>query len=179
MLTRSPFPSMLVFQKTSCSCISSSNSVIMTRSSAYSFSQRHPVWNSWENSSRTMMNSIGLRQEPWWTPTFTLNYSSEVTTNTHSASRIFIHALYDQHLPLLNAKLAKGPLTVDTQSNTFSRSTTAMHSVLLMAWDFSCNWRTMNMGLWCQAWSQTACYRCAFVVVGSSQPPSLEPLWPG
>ena len=35
--------------------------------------------------------------------------------------------------------------------------------------------------LWCcvQAWSQTECLRCILVVVECSQPPSLEPSWPG
>ena len=71
MLTCNPFPSMLVFQRISFCCNSSSNSVMTTRSSAYRFSQGHPVWHIWERASRTMMNNKGIK--PWWTPTFTLN----------------------------------------------------------------------------------------------------------
>ena len=105
ILTRSPFPSILVFQRISFSCSSSSDSVTMTRLSAYRFSNGHPVQNSWERAFRTAMNSRGLSQEPWWTPTFTLNSS---LTNTHSASDIFMHALYEPHQPL-NLKLVNSP----------------------------------------------------------------------
>ena len=55
MLTRNPFPSMLVFQRISFCCNSSNDSVMMARSSAYRFSQGHPVRNSWERVP-----------EPWW-----------------------------------------------------------------------------------------------------------------
>ena len=60
MSTQSPFPSMLVFQRISFYCNSSKESVMMTKSSAYRFSQGHPVWNSWERASRTVINSKGL-----------------------------------------------------------------------------------------------------------------------
>ena len=102
MLTRIPFPSMLVFQRISFSCSSSSDSVMMTMSSAYRLSHGHPVSNSWERASGTMMKSRGLRQESWWTPTW-------VASNMHSASGMFIHVLYEPHKPNLNAKLAKSP----------------------------------------------------------------------
>ena len=57
MLNQSPFPSMLVFQGISFCCNSSCNSMMMTKSSAYKFSQGHPVQNSWERASRTAMNN--------------------------------------------------------------------------------------------------------------------------
>ena len=63
------FPSILVFQRISFFC-SFSNDSMMTRSLVYRFSYGH----LWERASRTV-NSGGLRQEPWWTPTFTLNAS--------------------------------------------------------------------------------------------------------
>ena len=75
MLTGSPFPPMLVFKSVSLYCSSSSESVMMTRSSAYRFPQGYPVRNSLERASRSTMNSKGLKQEPLWTPTFTLNCS--------------------------------------------------------------------------------------------------------
>ena len=70
MLTRSPFPYMWI----SFSCSSSGDSEMMTMSSTHGFSHRHHVRNSWERASRTVMNSRGLRQESWLTPTFTLNF---------------------------------------------------------------------------------------------------------
>ena len=91
MLTWSPFPSMLVFQRISSSC-SSSSDWEMIRSSAYMFSQGHPVWNSWGKASRTMMNSSGVRQEPCWTPTFTLN-SSLWLQPTHTLLLAFSYML--------------------------------------------------------------------------------------
>ena len=59
MLTRSAFPSMLVFQRISFYCSSSRESVMMTKLSAYRFSQGHPVRNFWERASRTVINSKG------------------------------------------------------------------------------------------------------------------------
>ena len=55
ILARSSILSVLVFQRISCSCSSSSESEMMARSSAYRFSQRHPVRNCWERVFRTVM----------------------------------------------------------------------------------------------------------------------------
>ena len=62
-------------QRISFSCSSSRDSVMMTKSSAYRFSQRHPVQNSWERpkASRMVMTRRRLRQQPCWTLIFTLN----------------------------------------------------------------------------------------------------------
>ena len=75
MLTQGLFLSMLVFQRISFSCRSSSDSVMMTSASAYRFFQGHPAWNAWEKASTTVMNRKGLRQKLWWTHTLTLNSS--------------------------------------------------------------------------------------------------------
>ena len=60
LLARSPFPYMLVTQGISFSCSSSGDSVVMTRSSVYRFTQVHPVRNSWERTFRTLMHCRGL-----------------------------------------------------------------------------------------------------------------------
>ena len=64
MLTHSRFPSMLDFQKIRFSCTSTSDSVMTIMLSAFRSSQGHPVQNSWERASRTVMNSRELRHEP-------------------------------------------------------------------------------------------------------------------
>ena len=40
---------------------------------------------------------------------FYTEHSTQIATNTHSASGTFIHALYEAHQPLLDTKLAKIP----------------------------------------------------------------------
>ena len=101
MLTWSHFPLMLDFQRISFSCGPSSDSEMMTMLSACCCSQRHPVWNS---VSITVMNSNGLWQEPWSTPHFHTAFFTQVASNTHSASDVFIHALNEKRPPLLKAK---------------------------------------------------------------------------
>ena len=75
MLTSNTFPSMLVFQRIIFSCSSASDSVKINRSSAYMFSHILYETLGGRGASRTVMNGRGLRQEPWWKPTFTLNSS--------------------------------------------------------------------------------------------------------
>ena len=75
MLTWSPLPSMLDFQRISFSWSSPSDSEMRTRSFAYRFFKGNNVQNSWKMASRTMTDSRRLRQKAWWTPTFTLNSS--------------------------------------------------------------------------------------------------------
>ena len=73
------------FPEISFSGNSSSDSLMMNKSSAYRFSNGHLVWNSCKRVSRTTMNSKGLRQELWWMPAF-------LTFN----SRDFQHFRYGQ-----------------------------------------------------------------------------------
>ena len=62
-----------------------------------------------EEGFQTVMNGRELRQELWWpTPFSHTELFTQVASNTHSASSIFIHALYEPHQPLLDAKLVKG-----------------------------------------------------------------------
>ena len=63
------------FQVKSLLTHSSSDSEMITRSSAYRSSQGTPERNSRDKASSTMMKSSGLSTDPWWTPTFTSNYS--------------------------------------------------------------------------------------------------------
>ena len=107
---------------------------------------------------RTVMNSMGHSQGPWWTATFTQNFL--LATNTHCASGIFIHALYDpHHSSTPSLQRAQLITCLGIQSNAFSRSIKAMHSVLLTVWNFSCNQRTMNIFRQCcvWAWSPEVC----------------------
>ena len=59
-------------------CISSIDSMMVTRSSAYRFSQGNPVPNSWERASSAVINSRGLKHEPCWSPILTMNSSSSL-----------------------------------------------------------------------------------------------------
>ena len=137
---------MLVFQRISSPCRSCNDSVMMARSSAYRSRQGHPVRNSWERTSKTVMNGRWLRQEPRWTPTFTLNSSLRLQP-THTASGIVIPSLYEPHHPFLNTNLQRAyqMARLGTKLNSLSTSTKAIYSVLLSAWILSCNWRAMIM----------------------------------
>ena len=70
-----PFSSIASFQVKSLQTHYSSDSTIITRSSAYRSSQGTQERNSRDKASSTMMRSSGLSTEPWWTPTFTSNSS--------------------------------------------------------------------------------------------------------
>ena len=131
---------MLEFHRISFSCSSSSDSVMMTRLSAYRFSQGHPTQNSWKRASRTMMNSRGLRQEPWWTPTFALNSSLRLQPK-RTLLLVFFCMLCmrcTSQSSMLSMQRAHQITLLGTRSSAFSRSTKAMYSVLLMTWNFPC-----------------------------------------
>ena len=130
-----------------------------------------------------MMNSRGLRQEPWWTPTFTLN-SSRMLQPTHSLLLAFSYMLCmscTSYSLMPSLRRVHQITRLGTRSNAFSRSTQAMYSVLLTSGNFFVTGVQWIWRLRCcvQTWKQTACHQCALVVVGSSQPPSLEPLGSG
>ena len=67
--TLSLFFSIASFQVKSLLTHSSSDSAVITRSSAERSSQGTPEQNSRDKASSTMMNSSGLSTDPWWTPT--------------------------------------------------------------------------------------------------------------
>ena len=142
---------------------------MMTRSSAYRFSQGHHVWNSWERASRTMMNSKGLNSLgecplSHWNLLLAFSYMFCVSRTTRQACEeptrwhIWVH----NRMPFPDRQ---SPCTVSYWRNkTFT--------VIGEQWIWH---------LWCcvQAWNQTSCHWCTLVVVESFQPPSLEPSWPG
>ena len=105
-----------------------------------------------------------------------------VATNTHS-SRIFMHALYVAYQPLINAEVGRAyeVTRLGTLPNTFFRSTKACtlscwrHGIFLLG-GMQWIWRLWRCG---KAWNMIACHRWALVVVGRSEPPSLEPSWHG
>ena len=79
IFTLSPLLSMPCFHYLSSSIVLA----MITRSSAYSSSHGHPVLNSMERASSTMINNRWLKTEPWWTPTLTSKGSlSDVPTLT-------------------------------------------------------------------------------------------------
>ena len=125
MVTRSPFPSMLVFLMISFSCSSSSVSVMVSRSSACRFSQGHPIRNSLEWAFRTVMNHRGLRQEPWWTLTFTLNF----LLGLHPARTLLLAFSYmlcmscTRYSSALSSRRAHQMTRLGAWSDAFSRST--------------------------------------------------------
>ena len=126
MLTQSPFHPMLVFLRISFSCDSSSDSEMMTRSSAYRFSQGHSVGKSWERASRTTTNS---------------RVSGKIL-GEHPLSHGTLHSGCNQHgLCFLQFHACSVWAAPDDTPG----STKAVFSVLLMAWVVSCNWCTMNM----------------------------------
>ena len=71
--TLNSFFSMASFNIKSLLTHSSRELAMMTRSSAYRFSQGTPAQNSRDKASSTMMKSKGLITDPWWAPTFTSN----------------------------------------------------------------------------------------------------------
>ena len=107
VLTRNSFPSISVFQGISFSN-PSGVSVIMIRSSAYRFSQGHPVRNAWEMASRTMMNSKGRNQ--------------------HERCFWRFHKYYVWAAPATHQLRA---CEEPTRSNAFFRSTKAIHGVFV------------------------------------------------
>ena len=134
MLTPSPFPTMLVFKRISFSCNSSSDSVMMTRSSAYRFSQEHPVRNFWERASWIVMNSKGLKQEPWWAPTVMLNSSLRLQP-TRTLLLEFSYMLcmsYTSHSSMPSLRRDHQITCLGRPLNAFSRLTKVMYSVLWM-----------------------------------------------
>ena len=116
-------PSISIFQRISFSCSSSSNSEMMIRSSAYRF---HRV-TLYENLVRVL-------SELRWTVG-----SSGKSLCEHPLSHWTLHSGCNQR--------ALCWWHFHTCSDVFSRSTTAVYSVLLMAWCFSGNWRSINMAL--------------------------------
>ena len=182
MLTRCLFVSMSVFQRIGFSGRSCNDSVMMARSSAYRSGQGHPVRNSWERTSRTVMNDRGLRQEHRWTPTFTLNASLRLQP-THTLLRALSFPLC-MNRNELNATLRRAYLMarLGTQLNSLSRSTKAIYSVLLTVWNLSCNWRAMSMvsGAAFRHEAKLHAIDANFVrAVGSSQLPFLSTWCPG
>ena len=142
---------MLVFPRFSFFCSSPTDSVKMTRSSAYRFSQGHTVWNSWDMASRTVMNSKGLIQEPWWTPTFMLNSSlwlQPTCTLLLSFSYMLCRSL-TRHFSMLSLPTSIG-YTIECL---FQIDKGHVHKTFLVT---GVQW---IWHLWCcvQAWSQTAC----------------------
>ena len=55
-----------------------------------------------------MMKSRGLSTEPWWTPTFTSNFTVPLT-NTDNSPRIGIHPLHQSHNLLLHTQVFSAP----------------------------------------------------------------------
>ena len=125
--TQRPFFSMAAFHAFSLLLHCSSESAMITRSSAYKSSHGAPVRNSRERASSTRMNSSGLRTEPWCTPTATPNsslywpftrtrllalvYMPWMTLINHSSTPTLLRAHHSTFL--------------GTRSKAFSRSTKA------------------------------------------------------
>ena len=177
---------MLVFHRINFSCSSSSNSVsMMIRSSSNWFSQVHPVQNSWERASLS---------EPSWTM-----WGSGKNLGEHPYSHWSQHSGCNQHALCVGHfhtfSVWAAPATPQCQA---CEQHTRWHVYVQNRMPFACRrmpyrvscWRHRTFLVngvqwiwyrWCctRAWSQTACQQCALTVKGSSQPPSLEPSWPG
>ena len=107
---------------------SSSDSAMITRSSAKRSSQGTPERNSRDKASSTMMKSSGLRTDPWWTPTFTSN-SSLYPSLTRIRLRAFAYIPCTSrtiHSSTPSFLSAHQMTFRGTGSNAFSRSTKAM-----------------------------------------------------
>src|SRR6188768_891845 len=83
-LTLRPFISSSSFHFPSFSIKLSSDSAIITKSSAYSSSHGNPHPKCCVSASNTMVNSSGLSTEPWCTPTFTSNSSITIKMQSHN-----------------------------------------------------------------------------------------------
>ena len=167
--SRNPFSSMLVFQRMSCSCGSCSDSVMMTRSSTYMFSQGH----SGERASRTQMNSTGSAKSPG---------KHQISHRTHH-SDCYRHALCFWHFHTCSARTA--PATQHQACEDCTRWNIWVHDRVPFPdrqrpCTLSC-WRHINfhvtalqwvwrMWFCIQEWSHRGS-----LVVGSSQTPSPEP----
>merc|ERR1712002_691096 len=135
MFTLSPLLSMPSFHSLSLTISSSMVLAMITRSSAYSSSHGHPVLNSMERASSTMMNSRGLNTEPWCTPILTSKGSlNAVPTLTlalalwYIACTVLISTSGTPSLRMAHQSTARGTL-----SKAFSRSTKARYKVLSLA----------------------------------------------
>merc|ERR1711954_452507 len=118
IFTLSPFPSIPPFQFLSLTVSSSRLSAMRARSSAYSSSHGHPVLNSMDRVSSSMMNNKGLKTEPWCTPTLTSNGSlSEEPTPTlalalwYIAWTVFTNISGTPSLRMAHQSTARGTLS--------------------------------------------------------------------
>ena len=143
------------------------------------FFQGHLVWNCWERDYRNVMNSRGRRQEPLWSPIFTLNPSHRL-----QPTRTPLLAFYTCSVWVAPAsrwrQLAMSP-SDDTSGYTIEYlfQMDNGHVQCLSYWrhgTFLVTGVQWIWRLWCcvQACSQTACHRCTLVVTGSSQKPTIE-----
>ena len=112
------------------------------------------------------MNSRRLRQEPCWTPTFTLNSSFRLQPicNWILAFSYILCMRPTSHSSLPSLQTAHQITHLGTQLNAFSRSRKAMYGI-----DGATSWHEVK----------TACHRYALFVIGSSLPAALAPSWPG
>ena len=84
-----------------------------------------------ERASRIVMSSKGLKQDPWWTPSFTLNSSLRLQP-AHTLLLFFSYMLCmsrTSHSSTSNLWRAHQMTRLGTWSNAFSRSTKAKYSV--------------------------------------------------
>ena len=120
--TLNPVFSMASFHIRSLLTHSSRESAILTRSSAYKFSQGTPARNSFEKASKV------LSRDPWWTQNFTSNSLLKPSpTRTRLCALAYIpwtnRTIHSSTPSFLRAH----QITIrGTRSNAFSRSTKAM-----------------------------------------------------
>src|SRR5665811_217631 len=147
IFTLIPLASKFSFQPLTLSISSFSDSATNTRSSANRSSYGRPSRNLLDSASMTIMNSNGLRTEPWCTPTFTSNgLLSPCLVFTAVVESVYIDFItVMSHSSTCNSLNAHHRTSRGTLSNAFSRSTNAIHSSLFTPRYLSCNCRTMNI----------------------------------
>ena len=107
----------------------------------------HESKNFLDKASSTILNSSGLKTEPWCIPPLTLKallYLPFILTFVEASSYIAfitdtIHSSTPRYLSI-HQTTSRGTL-----SNAFSKSTKTIHRSLLFARYFSCSWQTMKI----------------------------------
>ena len=124
------------------------------------------------------MNSRGLRQEPWWIVTFTLD-SSHRSQPSHTLLLAFSYMLCIGVPATLQHWACEEPIRLHVLGNDRMPFPDKQRPCALSCWwhgiflVYDVQW-ICRQWYFVQAWSQTACYQCTLVSLGSSLPSSLE-----
>ena len=110
--------------------------MIITKLSAYNISHGRLLLYSLERASRTEISNKRLKMDPWWTPTFTPNWSARGMLILITLLLFLYVAALINHSSPLNYLIAHFTTSLRTQSNAFPRSKRSKY--------LYCSWRAIS-----------------------------------